>query len=65
MDLYVDDSPVMQGVICLNCNFMVRYSYLGFSGDLVFVDSSGTDDPSYDELGTRFRLYYLTADDLA
>lgn len=65
MDLYVDEKPIMQGVVCLNCNYMVRYPYLGFSGDLVFVDTKGTDDPSYDEIGTRFKLYYLTADEIA
>lgn len=65
MDLYVDEKPIMQGVVCLNCNFMIRYPYLGFSGDLVFVDTKGTDDPAYDEIGTRFKLYYLTADEIA
>lgn len=64
MDLYVDNNPLMQGVICLNCNFMVRYPYLKFSGDLVFVDTKGTDDPTYDEIGDRFKLYYLTADEI-
>lgn len=65
MDLYVNDSPIMQGVICLNCNFMVRYKYLGFSGDLVFVDTKGANDPVWDEIGTRYQLYYLTADEIA
>lgn len=65
MDLYIGDKAIAQGVICLNCNYMVRYPYLGFSGDLVFVDTKGTDDPAYDEIGTRFKLYYLTADEIA
>lgn len=64
MDLYLNEKPVMQGVVCLNCNKMVRYKYLGFSGDLVFVDTQGANDPVYDEIGTRYKLYYLTADEL-
>lgn len=65
MDLYVNEQPIMQGVICLNCNFMVRYAYLGFSGDLVFVDTQGAIDPSWDEIGTRFKLYYLTKEEIS
>jgi len=64
MDLYVGDKAIMQGVICLNSTRMVRYAYLGFVGDLVFIDSKGSLDPSYDEIGTRFKLYYLTAEEL-
>jgi len=65
MDLYIGDKAIMQGVICLNSTRMVRYDYLGFSGDLVFIDTKGCMDPSYDEIGTRFKLYYLTAEELA
>ncbi|HEL3554094.1 TPA: hypothetical protein UMP13_001940 [Klebsiella pneumoniae] len=63
-DLYVDDKPIFQGVLCLNCVYLVRYKYLGFSGDLVFVDSKGTADPYYDEIGTRFKLYYATSSEV-
>lgn len=65
MDLYISHSPIIQGVICLNCNRMVRYDYLGFSGELVFVDTKGTLDPVWDELGSRYKLFYLTAEELS
>lgn len=65
MDMYIDNSPVMQGVICMNCCYLVRYKYLRFSGDLVFVDTQGGSDPVWDEVGTRFKLYWLTADEIA
>ncbi|MHA8126950.1 phage baseplate plug family protein [Klebsiella pneumoniae] len=55
---------MFQGVLCLNCVYLVRYKYLGFSGDLVFVDSKGTADPYYDEIGTRFKLYYATSSEV-
>lgn len=64
IDLWVNDTPVMQGVLCLNCNWLVRYSYLKFSGDLVFVDTQGTDDPWWDGIGDRFKLYYLANEEL-
>ncbi|QDX29561.1 phage baseplate plug family protein [Dickeya poaceiphila] len=64
MDLYVGEKAIMQGVICLNCNRMVRYKYLGFIGDLVFSDMEGDTDPVWDGLGSRYKLYYLEASDL-
>lgn len=64
IDLWKDDSPLMQGVLCLNCTRLVRYPYLGFSGDLVFVDTLGTDNPTWDGIGARYKLYYLAAEDL-
>lgn len=64
MDLSVNDVPLIQGVPCLYANRMVRYSYLGFSGDLVFLDTQGQSDPFYDELGSRFKLFYMTEAEL-
>lgn len=54
----------MQGVLCLNCIYLVRYKYLGFKGDLIFVDTKGDSDPVYDEIGTRFKLYYASSDEV-
>lgn len=64
MDLSVDNVPLMQGVPCWYANKMVRYSYLGFSGDLVFLDKEGSSDPEYSQLGSRFQLFYLTEAEL-
>jgi hypothetical protein len=60
MDLLVNDAPIRLGQICQNRNRIVRYLYLGFSGDLIFVDTQGSDDPVYTGLGSRFQLIYLT-----
>ncbi|KOY61208.1 MULTISPECIES: phage baseplate plug family protein [Photorhabdus] len=59
MDLTVNDKPVLQGVVCLNCNKIVRYSYLRFSGELFFADLNGSSDPHWEGLGQRYKLYYL------
>ena len=65
MDIGVDNLWIAQGVLCLNCNKIVRYPYLKFSGELFFADTKGSLDPVYDELGTRFKLFYATAEEIA
>jgi len=64
IDLTADGNPVLQGVICLNCNKIVRYSYLPFSGELFFADLAGSSDPVWDGLGERFKLYYLAPEEI-
>ena len=64
MDLTVNGNPIMQGVPCLYGNKMVRYSYLGFVGDLVFLDNVGQRDPFWEGLGGRYILYYIEENDL-
>lgn len=63
-DLYVNDALIVGGVICENLNRIVRSSYLGFTGDLMVMDTQGCDDPSTPGLGTRFLLCYLETADL-
>lgn len=65
LDLYVNNSLIIGGVICQNLNRIVRNAYLGFIGDLCFVDSQGKEDPVDTGLGDRFNLAYLTADEVA
>ncbi len=62
--IFVNQTPIIQGVLCLNRNYIVRSTYLGFIGDLGFIDTQGTSDPSYTGLGDRFALLYLEASDL-
>ena len=64
LDLYVNNSLIIAGVLCENFNRIVRSLYLGFSGDLVFGDTQGTSDPDYTGLGSRFVLLYLAPEDL-
>ena len=54
VDLYIQDVPVFQGVKALDRCRLVRDAYLGFTGDLYFADTQGTDDPTYQGLGGRF-----------
>lgn len=65
LDLYVSNSLVIGGVRCLNAVRIVRDYYLGFSGDIAFYDTQGTDDPIYSGLGSRFQLIYFNSTELA
>jgi len=57
-------SLIIGGQICQNINLIVRSLYLGFIGDLAFVDTQGTSNPIYTGLGTRFMLVYLTPEEV-
>jgi hypothetical protein len=62
MTVFVGATLITASVICLNLNRIVRYSYLGFAGDLVFLDTQGDTDPIYTGLGgatARYQLVYL------
>ena len=58
LDLLVNDAPIVQGVICRNLVKLVREPYLGFVGDLYFLDTQGASDPAYDGLARRFMLLW-------
>lgn len=59
MDLTADGITVLTGVPCLYATRIVRYKHLPFKGDLFFLDKKGSDDPTGDQLGDRFNLYYI------
>lgn len=65
IDVSVSDTLIIGGVICENLRKIVRDSYLGFVGDLCFIDNQGSDDPDFTGLGGRWSLAYLTVDDVA
>lgn len=71
LDLAVNDAPIITGVVCLDRVYIVRDAYLGFDGDLAFIDTMGiTDaslrrDPDYTGLGGRFLLAWLSQADIA
>ena len=64
LDLSIDNALVIGGVLCENLTRIVRSAYLGFQGDLIFIDQQGAADPSYAALGSRFILAYLDTNDL-
>ncbi|MHB8272813.1 phage baseplate plug family protein [Bradyrhizobium sp.] len=68
MDVYVGNSLIVAGVICENLNRIVRSLYLGFIGDLAFLDTQAGNgegaDPIFTGLGGQFQLLYLATQDL-
>lgn len=63
-DVLVNNVLVVAGVIGENLNLIIRSAYLGFIGDLVWIDNEAPTptqgiDPVYTGLGTRFSLAYL------
>jgi hypothetical protein len=65
MTVTLGTNIIAASVISQNLNRIVRYAYLGFIGDFVFVDTQGTEDPIYTGLGSRFLLVYLSPADLS
>lgn len=65
VDVAVNGADISNAVIARNLNPLVPTAYLGFAGNLLFVDTLGTSDPVYTGLGSRYLLLYLTAADYA
>jgi hypothetical protein len=61
IDVASNNVQLVSGVICRDRIKLIRYPYLKFTGDLVFVDTQGLQDPTYDGLGDRYILVYLDA----
>lgn len=58
VDLYVNDTIIIAGVVAQNLNRIVRSKYMGFIGDLYFQDSQGDLDPVWTGLEGRFMFLY-------
>ncbi len=63
LNLYVSNVIVIAGAICQDRNPVVRSAYLGYIGDLMFFDTQGADDPTYEGIGSRYLLGYLEVGD--
>lgn len=59
MDLTLNGTLIVSAVLCLDRVYLVRYGYLGFQGNLAFIDTQGASDPTHDGLGSRFILAYF------
>lgn len=61
--LYVDVNSngvdISIAVIARDVIPLVPTAYLGFVGNLIFTDTQGSSDPTFDGLGSRYQLVYL------
>lgn len=64
LDLSVLGTPIIQGQLCVDRAYLVRDVYLGFIGDIAFVDVQAETDPVYTGLGTQYQLIYFAPTDL-
>ena len=68
MDLFLDGVALRYGAVCLPHLDIVAHPY-PFAGRLVFADTlskpAQQQPPQYAELGTRYKLYYLTDEEAA
>ena len=64
INVQVNNAEIIGLVIGEDRNRIVRNAYLGFVGDLAFIDTQGTADPVYTGLGSRFVLAYIELADL-
>lgn len=58
-DIYNQGEPILTCVICQDRVKLIQLEYLGFTGDLSFIDTQGLQDPIYTGLGSRYLLVYL------
>ena len=61
MNVWLNETQIVAGAICQNLNPVVHAGYLGLGGDFVFVDTQGSDDPTYDGLGGRYVLTFVAS----
>lgn len=65
VDVNVNGSDISLGVIARDGVPLIPTAYLGFAGNLIIADMQGSADPTYDGLGDRYQLVYLTAAEYA
>ena len=60
MDLSVNNTQLLCSRICEDRVGIVHGAYLGFIGQLMFIDQVGTNDPDYTGFNDRYILYYFS-----
>lgn len=59
LSLKANSVQILTNMVCRDRVVLCRYDYLPFVGQLFFVDTQGTSDPTYTGFGTRFKLGYV------
>lgn len=65
VDINVNGEDVVNGIIARDAVPIICRDYVGFVGNLLFLDTQGRDDPEYTGLGSRYRLCYLNEEQYA
>jgi hypothetical protein len=64
VDVLVLDALIIGGVQARDRTRIVRDLYLGFIGELAFVDQHGHNDPQWRQLGQRYLLFWYSPDEV-
>lgn len=54
----VNGKRIVANRVCLNLVPLIMVDYLPIQGNLLFMDASGSENPNFRELGSRFRLIW-------
>ena len=65
VDLNSNGIDISVGVLAHNAVALDPREYAGFSGNLMFIDTQGLNDPNFEGFGTRWFLIYFTAAEYA
>jgi hypothetical protein len=70
MTLWLDSTLIEENAICMPLQLILQSSNAKqFNGNFTFVDTTSDSDhqsnPNYTDFDTRFKLVYLTADEVA
>lgn len=64
-DVSFNGQQLVAAALCHDIDPILCRDYLAFSGNFIFVDTLGNSDPTWDALGSRYQLLYLTAAEYA
>ena len=59
VDVSANGVAVVNATIARDSVPLVSRNYVGFLGNVLFIDTQGNDDPFYTGIGSRFTLVYL------
>ena len=65
LDLEIAQEPFFYGAICLDRTPVLPVQKETFNGNFLFIDILGSLPPEYTKLNDRYKLYYLTNDEVA
>lgn len=58
ISIFADGHPIVANRLCLNLTPVIGTDYLPIKGNLMFVDTRGEQDPTWTELGSRYKLIW-------
>lgn len=65
VDINADGIDISVGTLAYDIIPLIASDYSGFDGNLLFVDTQGSDAPAYAGMNSRYFLIYLTSSEYA